>query len=220
MGITDYLSRYPIFEALPAEDESELVLMLIRSLNQQKNINYLKQAVEVINSESQKRIALHSRSTTNKRNQTSGRQLGSEKQTERRRSNEKRENCRSTSETVKLIKSAINRPIRSEHEKRELKRIRKSIRNTIQLSRSPFTCKLIESSSKPSNLLNFKMQTAYSSDTESQQSNVINDLDALISITQAKIDDLKKAVGICSIGNRAEVYRPNKETRSELKVLE
>ncbi len=50
MGITDYLSRDPSFEALPAEDESELVIALIRSLNQQKNINYLKQAVEVFNS--------------------------------------------------------------------------------------------------------------------------------------------------------------------------
>ncbi len=63
------------------------------------------------------------------------------------------------------------------------------------------------------------MQSAPSSDTESQQSCVVQDLDAHISITQAKIDHLKKAGGIRFVGNRAEVYRPNREARSELQVL-
>ncbi len=66
MGITGYLSRDPIFAAPPAEDESELVIALIRSLNQQKNINHLKQAIDVINSESQKRKISLTRLTENK----------------------------------------------------------------------------------------------------------------------------------------------------------
>ena len=57
------------------------------------------------------------------------------------------------------------------------------------------------------------------SDTESLQSNVISDLDANISITQARIDHLKKAGGLRFVGSRAEVYRPNKEARQELREL-
>ncbi len=70
MGITDYLGRDPIFEAPPAEDESELIIALIRHLNQQKNNNYLKQADQVIKYESQKRRTFHIRLTTNKRKPT------------------------------------------------------------------------------------------------------------------------------------------------------
>ncbi len=56
----------PYIEAPPAEDDSELVIVLIRCLTQQKNINYLKQAVEVINSENHKRRASPTRHTENK----------------------------------------------------------------------------------------------------------------------------------------------------------
>ncbi len=173
----------------------------------------------MINSECQKRRVSHTRLTENKRKQTSGRQFDREKQTAWRHSNEKSEHRRTTSEAVNINKSALYRPITSENEERELKQIRNSIRNTIQLSRSPLTCKLITSSSKASNSQNSTMQTAYSSDTESQQSNVFKDQDVHISITQAKIDHLKKAdYRIRFIGNQAEVDRPNKEARAELKV--
>ncbi len=92
MGIRDYLSRDPIFEPPPgsAEHEGELVIALIRQVNQQrKNIN-VKQVVELNNSDAQNRRASHTRLAENTRKPPSGRQVDSEEETTRRHSYEKR----------------------------------------------------------------------------------------------------------------------------------
>ena len=55
--------------------------------------------------------------------------------------------------------------------------------------------------------------------SRNHQSTVIADLDAHISTTQAQMAHLKKAGGIRFIGDRAEVYRPNKAARKEIREL-
>ncbi len=229
MGITDYLSRDPTFEAFPAEDESELVIAIIRRLSQQKNMNYLKTANQIMNSAAQKKNLSHTRPTENKRKPLSGPPQVSESQTRRSRREEQRKQRHEATEIVMQVKSAINRPIRSENDKRKLLQTRNSIQNTIDLSRSQSSAsasKLNSQFHKRQNLSlkNFNSVTTkhyrkMNSHTESLQSNVITDLDAHISITQARIDHLKKAGGLQFVGTRAEVYRPNKEARQELREL-
>ena len=48
MGITDYLSRDPTFEAPEPEDESELAIDKIRELDVQRNTIILRTAAELI----------------------------------------------------------------------------------------------------------------------------------------------------------------------------
>ena len=121
---------------------------------------------------------------------------------------------------IKLIKADINQRIRDKNRKNRFKLLRRAVAKTINSrfkSIDSRSCKIPNSHFV--NDRNCKMSHAQDSDTDSLQSSAIADLDGHIAIAQAQIAHLKKAGGIRFVGDRTEVYRPNKTARQEIKTL-
>ncbi len=104
MLIIDYLSQEPNFSAQKPQDETELVIALIKELTAQKNAGYLKTAAEVIQKD-----ALCPRNSNQKEKEQR------ETQTERRRKQLNSAKGAPNSEMIKLFETAIVDPISDEN---------------------------------------------------------------------------------------------------------
>ena len=214
MGITDYISRDPTFTAPPEEDEGELVIATIKELNILKNLNLLKTAVSILSTDVERN-----------REQSQKHSSKSSHQPDRRPTHASRQLTQTRSETVKMIRKAINQPIRKSQRRRRFLRIKDLIHShllpsfksdsNLQLSPNSHNITTMQSDKNSSS-----SRQPIDSEVESHQSRVIQDLDAHIPITQAQIAHLKKAGGIRFVGDRAEVYRPNKSARAEIRDLQ
>ncbi len=212
MGITDYPSRDTTFTAPKEKDESELFIATIKELNILKNLNLLKAAASLLTTDAERRDEQKKnaeRRVKQKREQT----------TERNSQTEAPKHHEQVIKSVKIVRNAINKPFRDQHLRRRLKLIKQSlVSKSIPCASNAFH--LNKQSKMQSDNFTSTSRQNIDFEIDSHQFTVINDLDAHISITQAQIAHLKQAGGIRFFGDRAEVYRPNKTARAEIRELQ
>ncbi len=187
MGITEYLSRNPSTEPPEEfEDETELVIALIKELNVQKNMKVPNE---------------FRHSSFECQNKGNSEEEKEKFQTIRRHGDTKSGNIKTLSRAVKSVKETINlahQPIKFEKNERErLNAIRKTVDSFFARNKlNSFNCESSDYQKENIKNITFDLHRSREkmteTETESNFSQKARDLDSQIAFTQTKTNHLKR----------------------------